>query len=114
MNSQLSSTMQNNVIHVSTGQCGMGAVTEDGELYIWGQSFAMGALRTGNHTFDLPQNAPLPRKALFFSRFIVRSVACGQETMGAIVDGVQKKQGLVYMWGKSRNGACGSGMCSSQ
>jgi alpha-tubulin suppressor-like RCC1 family protein len=104
---------QNNVIHVAAGQVGMGAVTNKGDLYLWGRSYAMGPLSdkrkkcSGLATND-PSILCCPTQALAFSKYTVRFVACGEESMGAIVD-TMHHQGLVYMWGKSRNGACGSG-----
>ena len=81
-------------VKVSCGESHTGAVTEDGNLYMWGS----------NRSYELGDGTRINRNKPVFIMERVAQVSCGGSHNGAVT-----KDGSLYMWGSNYWGQLGDG-----
>ncbi len=81
-------------VEVSCGQYHTGAVTADGNLYMWGK----------NRSYELGDGTQINRNKPVFIMEGVTQVSCGNSHNGAIT-----AKGKLYMWGQNSYGQLGDG-----
>ncbi|PNY08361.1 hypothetical protein L195_g004881 [Trifolium pratense] len=92
------------VVQISAGYNHSSAITEDGELYMWGKN-TTGQLGLGKRA---PNIVPLPTKVESFDGITVKMAALGSEHSVAISD-----EGEAFSWGTGVSGRLGHGHESS-
>lgn len=80
-----------------------GAVTESGEVYMWGYG------KDGQLGHGETKDVHMPRALRSLQSKVIRSVSCGEHHVGAVSEG-----GALFTWGRGQNGRLGHGSIDNE